>query len=436
MGDNNVSEVVRGSRPTVLQTKKSVSKSGQWEPYEGPRGGFGWRNTDTDEIVYQDDPPGEPDLSALSGEQIDALEEALGTDLTSSSDLPESAFEVEPQDIEKDDYVYIGEEEGFLDSVDRVGDDVYVELSSGNAFWVGDKDVHVDSEPQQYREEQEREELKNRIMSELSVSRNIDGVHVDTDEVVSTMADMVENTKHEQVTENLFSNLDEIDETSRGSYFNYNDSKGIYFDSSATEGTVAHETAHAVANTNGYDYNDRRQATMFAHIFNMRDRYFRPDGSGDSILDPRDTIGKTWREVEQDMKEVWRDTYASSLGIDFSSPITGENRYVLVTKDAFKLSHDGETNSPEEVDRLIEEVNNAWEKQFDNWGEFGIGGSYSGTNAHETLAMIHEHLQKPGVNKQVMRDLVNDFPDLLDAYLDVFEPNDLQERELEKEGVL
>lgn len=31
----------------------------EWVPYEGPRGGEGWRNTDTNEIVYDDDPPGE-----------------------------------------------------------------------------------------------------------------------------------------------------------------------------------------------------------------------------------------------------------------------------------------------------------------------------------------------------------------------------------------
>jgi hypothetical protein len=31
----------------------------EWVPYEGPRGGDGWRNTDTQEIVYDDDPPGE-----------------------------------------------------------------------------------------------------------------------------------------------------------------------------------------------------------------------------------------------------------------------------------------------------------------------------------------------------------------------------------------
>lgn len=35
------------------------STDGQWEPYEGPQGGKGWRNTQTDEVRYQENPPGE-----------------------------------------------------------------------------------------------------------------------------------------------------------------------------------------------------------------------------------------------------------------------------------------------------------------------------------------------------------------------------------------
>lgn len=41
-------------------TEASVAKeAGAWEPYDGPQGGQGWRNTATDEVRYQEDPPGE-----------------------------------------------------------------------------------------------------------------------------------------------------------------------------------------------------------------------------------------------------------------------------------------------------------------------------------------------------------------------------------------
>jgi len=38
---------------------KSLFGKGDWEPYEGPRGGSGWRNTQTGEVVYTEDAPGD-----------------------------------------------------------------------------------------------------------------------------------------------------------------------------------------------------------------------------------------------------------------------------------------------------------------------------------------------------------------------------------------
>ena len=43
---------------TEESSGKSLFGKGDWEPYEGPRGGSGWRNTDTGEVVYSEDPPG------------------------------------------------------------------------------------------------------------------------------------------------------------------------------------------------------------------------------------------------------------------------------------------------------------------------------------------------------------------------------------------
>ena len=80
-----------GSSRLRVVSPDNVTEKGSWEPYVGPQDGFGWRNPDTDEVVYQDEPPGEMDLSALTSEQVDALEEALGADLTESSGLPDSA---------------------------------------------------------------------------------------------------------------------------------------------------------------------------------------------------------------------------------------------------------------------------------------------------------------------------------------------------------
>lgn len=57
------------SAPPTEEYYESVRKD--WEPYEGPRGGEGWRHTETGRISYTDDPPGtdyEADSPDLVGE--------------------------------------------------------------------------------------------------------------------------------------------------------------------------------------------------------------------------------------------------------------------------------------------------------------------------------------------------------------------------------
>lgn len=39
------------------RTLENIFKA-EWEPYVGPQGGKGWRNTDSDDVVYDDEPPG------------------------------------------------------------------------------------------------------------------------------------------------------------------------------------------------------------------------------------------------------------------------------------------------------------------------------------------------------------------------------------------
>ena len=54
-----------------------LASKASWVPYSGPRGGSGWRNADTGDVVYDDDAPGE----SVGGEELEgALEEVLGED--------------------------------------------------------------------------------------------------------------------------------------------------------------------------------------------------------------------------------------------------------------------------------------------------------------------------------------------------------------------
>jgi hypothetical protein len=50
---------LRALPATAAEMDQLATETKQWVPYEGPEGGDGWRNTETDEIVYDDEPPGE-----------------------------------------------------------------------------------------------------------------------------------------------------------------------------------------------------------------------------------------------------------------------------------------------------------------------------------------------------------------------------------------
>lgn len=420
---------VGGSGGIDVKAPDNVAQKGSWEPYLGPREGFGWRNPDTDEVVYQEEPPGEPDLSALTTEQADALEEALGADITGSEDLPESAMSSDKDDIVEGEYAYIGEEEGFLDRVDRVGDDVRVRLGDGSEFWVGDKEVHIDTEADRIREDMEEREKVQRVQRSVGIE-DVDGQFVSTEQVENNLVRMTESAKQDVVADNLLDNLDSIDrDPYGGAYYRHRESK-INFPSDATDSTLNHEIGHAIAGTNGFDF-DKNYASAVAKVFiEERDSFGSVDGDSESmdedVIDPSEYIGQTWGDLSFDVFDKVGHSVRLPRGVD-DEPIT---------EDTFKLHQQEGVDTSEEMDALIDEVNKAWEEQFMNWGSKSIGDQYSATNAHETMSRLHEHLQSPGINFGVMNDLIRDFPDLLDAYLDVFEPNEPQKNHLELEGFI
>lgn len=80
----------------VGRMQLSKQDSGTWVPYLGPDGGEGWQNTDTGEVVYQDEPPGadilEEDIEDMAEEFLleevdeEELREQLADDLTVDPD--------------------------------------------------------------------------------------------------------------------------------------------------------------------------------------------------------------------------------------------------------------------------------------------------------------------------------------------------------------
>lgn len=60
---------------------KGISFKGGWIPYQGPRGGEGWKNTDSGDVTYDDEPPGE-----ISDDAVDQMEGAVANRLQQASD--------------------------------------------------------------------------------------------------------------------------------------------------------------------------------------------------------------------------------------------------------------------------------------------------------------------------------------------------------------
>lgn len=91
--------------PEVIRTK--IKKT--WVPYEGPQGGTGWQNAnDTDEIIYQPEPPGNLEVENLDSDQIETLDEYLEEIGLNLED------HVDPDDL-PDDWDYDGDGRDSMD---------------------------------------------------------------------------------------------------------------------------------------------------------------------------------------------------------------------------------------------------------------------------------------------------------------------------------
>lgn len=103
------------------EDREAGEASKSWVPYQGPAGGEGWQNTENGNVVYSDDPPGEPigrgelldiiDEADLGPEDkidmMDRLDEVLGTPDTPDPADPRGAS---VSDAGSDDTPWTGEE--------------------------------------------------------------------------------------------------------------------------------------------------------------------------------------------------------------------------------------------------------------------------------------------------------------------------------------
>jgi hypothetical protein len=56
--DNNYDGLEEKLDATINEAFAGLTGKASWVPYEGDRGGVGWRNTESDTVIYDDEPPG------------------------------------------------------------------------------------------------------------------------------------------------------------------------------------------------------------------------------------------------------------------------------------------------------------------------------------------------------------------------------------------
>jgi len=256
--------------------------------------------------------------------------------------------------------------------------------------------VDIDTESKEMIRDMQFEEIKDMIQ----------------ERVVDNMADVMERCHSEEVRHTFLSEIAKIKNKVQQSAFS-SETKHIQFYTFVGSSTVQHEFGHAIAGTHDFELGSNG-TSMYSRMYD------------DEIPDFQ--FGRTYKEVFDE----WLDTKSEEARASWKSSEPYEeltNQFdIPMEKEHFKLSQvEGKTTA---IDGLIEEVNNAWETMAEvpdnpdmDEEEYIFNRAYAATNAHETMAGIHETMQGKVGNEQAMENLVYRYPDLLHEYLELFEPS-------------
>ena len=149
MSERKPSVVDLGSDRAIM---KDVSGGGDWKPYRGPRGGEGWqRVSDPEDVVYDDDPPGE--VADGYEEQAEGWGSDSEGDGQSAFPDPENyeLYDVDSfRDVKDHEHVFTLDGDGGITSARVVGmgwdedegfTSVVVEFENGNEARIPDPDL-------------------------------------------------------------------------------------------------------------------------------------------------------------------------------------------------------------------------------------------------------------------------------------------------------
>jgi hypothetical protein len=227
------------------------------------------------------------------------------------------------------------------------------------------------------------------------------------------------------MVENTIDGIGEI-KSLRGRSYYEPDSGNISIAPNDFEKTVIHEVGHAILDSNGFE------TSSFASIISMG--FDRRKGIDTSIFSMTKAEVARKLEIEGEISETISEKITERFDSDM--PVSPNDL-------TFKPNTDFNGDSDGDLADFIDTLNNTYtdvisDLQYDNdpletitrENYESIKSEYEWTNANEFFAAIHENLQQEGINRNNIEIIYEQYPEVLDAYFDVFEPNDLQKREL------
>jgi len=268
------------------------------------------------------------------------------------------------------------------------------------------------------------EESDDRTVEEYAMGLSVEDASADFEsKAVQYISDRVAgNAKEESTARDVIDHVTTVRDDSDKNAFSPL-TKGIQFKEDCKDSTIAHEYAHALADSYGYDTANGTDnpINLFA-MFGVENQLPLQFGEGF-----KDNVSAVLKHLDEKREDFDMDEgIQESIEENFSNDNT-------IERDDFKLQQqDEDADVPEEIETLMEEVNNSWDFIMDFVEDDDLQRAelrtpmrpYVATNCHEMIAGTQQILQSSDGNEAHARTLYEFHPDLLNAYLDVYDPSD------------
>lgn len=366
--------------------------------------------------VYIDDPAeAPPGVDVQHGQQGGLYYVPVGEeDDEGTVDAPENMISIDPDDVERDDFISVEDVEGFVSNVDHVGGKARIQFTTGETVEVNpESQVFINDQKDPSGEEPTEIE---RLVGEVEFSDFPSSARFSEVDAASHLESVAGNTR-DDVRDEVFESISVKDDSPVSQWDT--DNNTIHMHSEARDMALSHEIGHAMVGVFGSDIEP--YANMPAHVYSgeMLDVSFGETRIREWALE------QVNQKIESDPlpRDVARQQYQET--INKIEDEFDEDEVFEVEDFRLKPPEEG----PEEIAQLVEQANSVFEKQNraaradvpDE--EYYIGKAYSSMNAHETVAMTQEVLQGGAADRQSIENLYLRYSEYFEAWLEIFEPD-------------